>query len=305
MSSEKTVFVLDGNGKRGIFTYYMCNFIAKSTLSDPSLIIGVSAGAFVGALYACGKINSLNETEIINIGGSIQSNGNRRIPWNESIIPGEMKTQMFYDIFKGILFGDVNIPLAILVDGVGDKPLLFCSWKDEHAKIELYKILDATTAIPIIFPSAKVLNKHYVDAVLISTKPTSIAYLIATKFFQTQFFRMISIGTEHSGYVESSKPKTCNGIIDHFRHGLFSEMLIRRDDLMDDLLQEVMDSKSYLRIGGIIDRDAKAPFQEVHDRCKHAADGAYVEASRIMSDRGWMNNDRKIKNPCPANTQRS
>lgn len=287
----QTVLVLDGNGKRGIFTHYLCKHIRTTNLAEPSLIVGVSAGAFVGALIASGKIDDMTEEDIISYGQSIRSTGKRRIPWNSALIPGEHKTKIFCDIFKDMLFGEVNIPLAILVDTVGEKPQIFCSWKPEHSKIELYKILDATTAIPIVFPSVPIGGKHYVDAVLISTKPTNIAYHLGKKLLGSDQFRMISIGNQRPGYSSSKKytEKGCDGILDHIRHGLFTEMIIRRDHMMDDLLLETMETR-FLRIEeSVIALETKtSTYKEFHDMCQSKAAIAFEKALIVMCERFWI-----------------
>jgi predicted acylesterase/phospholipase RssA len=177
-----------------------------------------------------------------------------------------------------MLLKDVEIPLHILVDGVGDVPRVFSSTNKEDGEIELYRILDATTAIPAVFPSVEIEDKHYVDAVLIATSPKTIAYFIALAEFGTSDFCMVSIGAQLQGSLAPTLShavvgKQCDGILDHFRHGLVSKMIWRRDALMETLVRKSLKQR-FLRLEAIINIDNASTFQSIHDHCKEQATAA-------------------------------
>jgi hypothetical protein len=280
-----TVLVIDGNGKRGIFSYYMSECLQANGFR-PDLIVGVSSGALVGALLASGKVGHIPESQMIQLGETIRTTGERRIPWWTAMVPGHHKTNLIRSIFKDMLLKDVDIPLHILVDGVGDIPRIFSSTNKVDGEIELYRILDATTAIPAVFPSVDIAGKHYVDALLIATSPKTIAYFIALNAFGTSDFRMISMGARLDGSLsptlsDSSHFKQCDGILDHFRHGLVSKMIWRRDALMESLVRESLKNR-FLRLEAVIDIDNRGSFQSIHDHCKEKAKCACIDYDTFM-----------------------
>jgi predicted acylesterase/phospholipase RssA len=276
---SSTVLVIDGNGKRGIFAYYMSECLQASGFR-PDLIVGVSSGALVGALLASGKVGHIPESQMIQLGETIRTTGERRIPWWTAMVPGPQKTNLIRSIFKDMLLKDVEIPLHILVDGVGDIPRIFSSTDKVDGEIELYRILDATTAIPAVFPSVEIAGKHYVDALLIATSPKTIAYFVALTAFGTSDFRMISIGARLEESLSPTQSDSlhmkCDGILDHFRHGLVSKMISRRDALMETLVRKSLKDR-FLRLEAIIDIGNRASFQSIHDHCKEKAKNACVD----------------------------
>jgi predicted acylesterase/phospholipase RssA len=290
-STKRTVLVIDGNGKRGIYSYYVAEQLQVHCKFKPDLIVGVSAGAFVGALYATGQITHITEDTMVSLGSTIRTNGQQRIPWLNAMIKGPVKTEIFYKLFGGLKLGDVKIPLCILVDGIDDSPRIFDSSDPIDADIELYKILDATTAIPAVFPSVPIGDKHYIDPVLISTSPTIIGYFLALDHFKTSEFRMISIGTTQTNDRENPnsnpKPKSCDGILDHFRHGLFTSMISRRDNVMEVLFKKTM-KDNFLRLEEFLPRDNKSSFQVIHDHCKAASLLTIKRGMKVMRERRWI-----------------
>jgi predicted acylesterase/phospholipase RssA len=213
------------------------------------------------------------------------------------MIPGHRKTDLMKKLFGEMKLGDVKIPLSILVDGVGDEPKIFNSFDQDHKDIELYKIIDGTTALPAIFPSVLIGKKHYFDPALISTSPTTIAYFIGKRFLHTDRFRMISIGTDrtylhgkkpvHNDEENETSPRKCEGIIDQLRHGLLTQMFWRRDILMEKLIKDEMEDR-FLRIEASIDVDDQSTFRLIHDNCRKKAKEAYEAGCAIMVQRGWM-----------------
>jgi predicted patatin/cPLA2 family phospholipase len=91
-STTKLVLSIDGNGKKGIFSYFVLeHFMEEERLSHVDLIFGFSSGAIAGALYATGLVGRMTERDIVQMGTPIKTE-TRCIPLFQSMVPGLEKS---------------------------------------------------------------------------------------------------------------------------------------------------------------------------------------------------------------------
>jgi hypothetical protein len=281
----KLVLTIDGNGKRGIFSYFVLeHFMKDNYLSSIDLIFGVSSGAISGALYATGLVGRMTERDIVMMGNPIKTK-DRCVPLFQSMVPGLEKTLMLWRLFGNMKFSEVEVPLCVLVDGVGDVPRIFRSWDEEDGEIALYKILDATSAYPAVFPSVEIQGKHYIDGGSIYYSPTTLAYLTALEYFFDEPFRMISLGTQKKSILR--KKKTCSGIDDHIRSGLFHTLFERQNFIMETTFSRI-EKNTFLRLeSACIPVTTKGSFQSVYDSYRSLAESTFIDGVDQMMKLGW------------------
>jgi predicted acylesterase/phospholipase RssA len=281
----KMVLTIDGNGKRGIFSYFVLeHFMQDKDLSNIDLIFGVSSGAISGALYATGLVGRMTERDIVLMADPIKTK-NRCVPLFTSMVPGLEKTLMLWRLFGNMKFSEVDVPLCVLVDGVGDVPRIFRSWDVEDGAIALYKILDATSAYPAVFPSVEIQGKHYIDGGSIYYSPTTLAYLTALDYFSDQPFRMISLGTQKKSVLRNKK--TCSGIGDHLSSGLFHTLFERQNFIMEATFSRI-EKNSFLRMeSASIPATTDDSFQSVYDSYRFLAQTTFIHGLNQMVRLGW------------------
>jgi predicted acylesterase/phospholipase RssA len=285
VTRTKLVLSIDGNGKKGIFSYFMLEHIMKDdVLSHVDLIFGVSSGAIAGALYATGLVGRMTERDIVQMGTPIRTE-TRCIPLYKSMVPGWNKTLMLWRLFGDRKLGDVDVPLCILVDGVGDTPRIFRSWDPEDGALALYKILDATSAFPAIFPSVEIQGKHYIDGGSISYSPTTLSYLTALEYFPPGApFRLLSLGTQRTSFLRTMK--SCSGLSDHFKSGIFHHVFDKQNHIMESVFQP----KTFLRMEPRIKKSTSSSncsFQEIYELYQSSAQTAFDRGLEEMVSLGW------------------
>jgi predicted acylesterase/phospholipase RssA len=277
--SKRLVISIDGGGTKGMFMFHTLSRVFSLPKFQPDLIVGVSAGAIVGSLYATGLMKDMTVDRIrayLEQIFKIDPKAKKQGPWFQPSYSGRVKTMVLREIYGDILFGDVITPLAILVDTIGGDPVVYKSWDPEHASIPLVEILDATTAVPILFPPVKLGNQIHIDGGTVANSPTTIAYLTSKIFFPTEDIHMISVGldTKHDHVNVDGLPTDSVGIVHLLAIGLPLHMMTRGPTLSNQLISDLMATK-FIRIEGHVSGRIDDP--NLIKMCKTISDNTWEE----------------------------
>ena len=246
----KNIISIDGGGTGGVFMFHMLNKIVKEYVSyKPDLIVGVSAGAIIGAMLATNRMDTLSTNKIEEyITRTFGGEENRKGPWFRPKFKGDVKTNLLFEVFGNMKLGDVDIELAIITDIVDDVPVILTSW--EHGDIPLYIALDSTSAIPVLFPPVTIDKKQYVDGGTVTTSPICISALLGSKYFDVPIseIRMCSLGLLQKPMHQNKFKNEEMGIIQWMALGIPIKLLTQRSFLENMLLSQILGSDKYIRI---------------------------------------------------------
>jgi NTE family protein len=265
--TQRLVVSVDGGGTKGMFMYLSVSKLFAVTGFQPDLIVGVSAGAIVGALFATGLHTSFGAEDIrsyvkLLFHKEYTSGG----PWFRPAYCGDVKTNLLHKIYGDKLFKDVLIPLSILVDTIGGPPIIYNSWDPLHGDLKLFQILDATTAVPVLFPPVRIDDKLHIDGGTVANSPTTISYLISKlKFDSNDTISLISVGInaliENIDKLSTSTFDQDNvGILQLLAIGLPMHMVLRGPTLSNSLVALLLGESHYLRIQGDVSGDLDDPL---------------------------------------------
>ncbi len=205
----KHVLCLDGGGIKGKFSLGLISFIAQAHDEKPishlfNLIVGVSVGAWIGAMIAYGFLDDSRERSRITQSISLELGDTFRErnvlgPLLAPKYSGQGKRDTLRRIFGDKLtLGDSKVPLVILCCSLGGAERVFCSWKKEHKHLLILDLLDASSAVPVYFPPVQFSNETLIDGGIIANKPLELAFMKGRELFgkDKNAFNLLSIGTQ-------------------------------------------------------------------------------------------------------------
>lgn len=249
MTIRKHVLSIDGGGTGGVFMFHMLyKLINEYKQYKPDLIVGVSAGAIIGAMLATGRMNSMSSEKMMEyITRTFNSEEHRKGPWFRPKYKGDIKTDILYEVFGDMLLGDVPINIAIITDIVDGSPLILTSW--DHPEIPLYKALDGSSAIPVLFPPVTINDQQHVDGGAVTSSPVCIAALLGSSIFNLPIdnIRLCSIGLSRHNTNKNKFKNDEMGIVQWMSLGIPLKLLSQRSYLENTIISQIL-RDNYLRI---------------------------------------------------------
>lgn len=161
-------FVLGGGGVKGIAHLGVLQELELAGI-HPDLIVGCSAGAIVGALYA--QYPSVKNLERILL-DTTSDDFMEDNYWPHSrfaVKDGERFKSYLQRHFKGATFADLVIPLVVVATDLGDGKLM------ELHEGDLASAVQASGSVPGIFEPVQIFGKYFVDGGAIDNVPVQTA----------------------------------------------------------------------------------------------------------------------------------
>jgi predicted acylesterase/phospholipase RssA len=133
--------------------------------------------------------------------------------------------------------------------------------------------LDATTAVPVLFPPVKIGEYLHIDGGTISNIPETIAYIVSKSKFPEEDIRMLSLGINVT--IETLE-QLSSSTFDHEHVGIvqllaigFPMSTMSRNPLLSNQLVTSLLADKFLRIEGIIkgDTDDLTVIKKCKDIC--------------------------------------
>lgn len=169
MPSRKTVSLVLGSGSsRGWAHIGVIEALEEENIPI-DYIVGSSAGCYVGALYACGSLQSLKDFVRKMDGKKVFSYFDVVFP-RSGLLDGTRKLKELFSIHTDVDdFSELKIPvLMVATDLVTGKKVVLKSGK-------ILEALRATMSIPGLFAPVKVKDRWLVDGGLVDPVPVGVA----------------------------------------------------------------------------------------------------------------------------------
>lgn len=228
--------VLGGGGSRGLAHLGVLNVLADKGIK-PDLIVGTSAGAMVGALYAHHQDAGIVRRELLAAEKKHLMDKTWRIHWGMSQGRGLrrfMNTQM-----HDADFSDLSIPFVAVALDIDTGDLVPISDGNvAHA-------VQASCALPPIFHPVKHNGRVLVDGGAVAPVPVAVA-----KQFNPKKIIAVNVGIE----LPAKKPRHCLGV--YWRYSL---MRIRTMDRLTSGQADVV-IRPYIPGNAIFDDSDKAAY---------------------------------------------
>ena len=250
--------VIDGGGTHAFFSHAVVHELVTSSSDkrrDFDLIVGVSAGAVIGAMVAQGIMPEMPASKVRgltkNMFDRVQDSG----PWFQSKYSGSTKRQRLQEIFGDATIGSCRTRLAVLVDRLHSTPMLITSWEPQFRDLSLVQVLDATTALPVLFPPVTIRGQQFIDGGTVTSMPVSLALLLGLGIASGgDDVCILSVGTRLS-CPQEPVPRYSDddvGILQLLSAGLPMKILTQGSSLGNELATHWLRDR-YLRIEACVD----------------------------------------------------
>ncbi len=161
--------VLSGGSVKGFAHIGVIKVLEEYNLK-PSLIVGTSMGAIVGAMYALGFTSTQMEEIALKMTRKKIQDLEVMMLFKESILQGKKVKKILYEIFKETEAEDTKIPFIAVASSLDTgKEYWLNSGK-------LYNNVLASMAVPAIFPAVKINGINMCDGGVSNNLPEDVAY---------------------------------------------------------------------------------------------------------------------------------
>lgn len=206
---KRLVLSIDGGGTKGLFSNFVLRHMEKDMCKRAyeifDVIIGVSSGAIVSAIGAtdCNR----NDSDIIDDVRRIFTCNRSKDLYN-TLYDSAKKTEVLTKHMGETRMCDTKTTLLIPVISTNGVITSFESTNDDHKHLRLSKLLDASTAVPILFQPVGIGSTNYMDIGLIMNDPVLLALQHVKKRWPDDEVCIVSIGTS-SNMGRESKNMCC------------------------------------------------------------------------------------------------
>ncbi len=168
LSFSVTALVLSGGGARGFAHVGLLRVLQLYNIK-PKIVIGTSAGALIGAFYACGytPLEMMDVVKEFNK-KKIMEEAFPNLPI--SVISWKPIEKFLYKYLGNKNIEDLKVKLAIVATNIKTGQI------EIFTKGNLLKAVEASCSIPGFFPPVKIGDNYYVDGGVLLNEPTTIAH---------------------------------------------------------------------------------------------------------------------------------
>jgi len=169
MAQKKTVGLVLGCGSSRGWAHIGVIEALEEGRIPIDFIVGCSVGAYVGAIYASGNLNSLKEFVLKMDGKKVFSYFDIVLP-RSGILDGTKRLRELFSIHTDVQdFSELNIPVMMVATDLetGQKVVLRSG--------SVLDALRASASIPGLFAPARVNDRWFVDGGLVDPVPVSVA----------------------------------------------------------------------------------------------------------------------------------
>jgi len=157
--------VLGGGATRG-FAHVGVIKVLEAQGIRPDLVVGTSAGSFVGALYAGGY----HATDLEAIALELEASSIRDVTFpNRGFVKGELLQDFINRKLDNRSIEDLPLPLAVVATELSSGTLAVFTKGNTGMAVR------ASSSIPGIFQPVRIHDKDYVDGGLLSPVPVNVA----------------------------------------------------------------------------------------------------------------------------------
>jgi hypothetical protein len=239
----------------------------------------------------------LSEDRVIHYVHEVFADKGTQLPLFGPLYRGTHKTQVLQDMFGDRRLGDVLYPFAVVVDRLDGPPEVLCSWETAHSTRTLVEVLDASSAVPLLFPAVQLGTTWYMDGSSAIRSPICVGYLLGTVLFGAEAVVVLSIGTSgrHGSYIASSAAQ--GGLLQFIAAGAPLCLLSHGAILLNDLTRRILaPTDRFLRLEGAVATCVDDTTSVV--LCRTEAHTVWdAQETSVRSFLGWCTKPRIIQ-PC-------
>lgn len=244
---KKRILCLDGGGANSHFDIKLLSFLEEETnqnLFDMfDMVVGVSSSS---AIVACIALRiPLKKLEQYHD----MFDKNKR-SFFTTVYKGEKKTEICRALFGNIKLRDVKKPLVILASSLSGVPVFFNNFENKFSDVELYKAIDASSAVPVYFPPVEIEGELYTDGGLVSNSPLLPAVKKSRDLWGKNVkISMFSIGRSvqhmNSNNIYKKKPRQFG-----LKTWLSTKLLVQKTEIKHfiDVIAELMFQNCFYRL---------------------------------------------------------
>ena len=256
----KLVLSLDGGGIRGAATAEFLKLLEKklgrSLYETFDMFAGTSTGGIIAVALGVAKMKGPKIAELYNY-----KNGNtimNKSTWDRMLgvvqtkpkYNGKGKRKVLREYFGKRLLSSAKKPtLVVTYDVVKRKSAVLKS--TDKKRILAVDAVDATSAAPTYFPTAKVGQKWLIDGGVIANNPAMCAYAEACKMWPGKEIKVLSVGTGSNTRAIDGKASQGYGALEWFRHDLLG--IVMDESVVEYQMKTIMGKKKYLRVNSTLD----------------------------------------------------
>ena len=250
---RKTVCVLDGGGMKAYFQLSILRIIKQEAQSPLSfdLVVGVSAGAIVGAIVALDMLQDekMDAQHFQELTRRLFHKKNAPSLLTNPKYDGVAKRDALLAFFGDRRFGDVHVPLCVVCATMDGGVLNLCSWKPEHENLLLADVLNATSAAPLYFPPVCLNGIWLTDGGIRANKPLIQGVLYAWELFgKSVDLYMLSIGTYFLSKSRFDSRRATNmGLLAWVKQGIINVLMGTQDVTQEQFCTQLLDDQ-FLRL---------------------------------------------------------
>jgi uncharacterized protein len=242
---KRFVLVCSGGGVRGILSLQFLSRLELHLGTPLFTMVDLVCGTSTGGFIATGISTGMSCDEILNTFYTRENAeyifSNKKYLYYFGLTckySDKPKKHLLENTFQKKTIHDVSIPL--LIPTYNDTlSRLFCWSSIEMCNAYLKDILNATSAAPLYFPTAKVHmvkpkrtdfiniqnilpnnNDIYIDGGVSENDPCVLAYAYAKKIYPDDDIYVLSVGTGKSHIIENKDTKN-PGLLEWLKHGFF------------------------------------------------------------------------------------
>ena len=278
---SKTVLTIDGGGTCGFFSHQILRRLSLINCFKVDFIVGVSVGAILGAALSTGVLVHLDDQTIQLYTRQLFGDESTKGPWFGPKYKGVTKSAVLHMVFGDMKFGELPIPMAVVVDRVDNNPVLCRSWDPAYRDVSLVQILDATSAVPVLFPPVTINGEQYKDGGTVTSSPICVGHLVSLELFPDTSISLISLGTEPRKTMTGNRFDNGDmGIVQLISLGLPMKVLTQGSSLLNELSKNILCPR-FIRIEGAI--SARIDDVSIFAKCKEVSDSVWSDMeSSIM-----------------------
>lgn len=245
---RRVVCVLDGGGMRGFYQLEVLRIIEAATQTGKlavDLIVGVSAGAIVGAMLALDQLHDekVGNKPFTELTREIFHNKPTNALLTRPKYDGVAKHKALVDYFGDRKMKDVRTPFCVVCSTMDGGVINYCSWKPEFEDLLLADVLNATSAAPLYFPPVKLNGIWLTDGGIRANKPLIQAVLFAWQLFGRQTdFSILSVGTYFSSKYrfDGAKRAAHMGLVGWLKQGIVNVLMGTHDTTTEQLCEQLL-----------------------------------------------------------------
>lgn len=288
----KLILSLDGGGVRGIFEVRILQYIEqkmnKKIFDIFDMVVGVSIGSIIGALIVCELFDDVESFE--SMSNQLFTDKHILGPYIKTMYTGRKKTELLSRIFSNIRMCDISKQFVVLTSSISGVPTIFKTSDTNHSNLLVKDVLDASSAVPILFPPKKIQNKFYMDGGIVSNDPVLCGIMEARQIWKDEKFKIFSIGvSNHTTQLNDDCELSNFGLVQWLNNGLLEIMANSNSLLYGFIIRNLVGKHNYMKVS--CDLNLKIDDISDQSKCelyKHAHDVFYKFANLIIP---WLQND--------------